>query len=676
MFNLANQFREFHFIQGKLAQDRLHVYMIAPPGYTKSMLLQRFVQGPNSVLGCTGSLGEIYHGNQVGSVKCGWEGSTTEAGFIGSYKAAQGGGHEQVLGAAHEHKYGVMGIDEFSALSNMMKMEHSMNLDNAMLLALDSGWCIKRLAAGKIEYLTQLTLMTGCFVPETPVVIKRNELINVIPICDTLVGDKIWDNSEWVKVEHVIPQQFNGNIKYIGSRTSVFASTPQHMIFDEQGNERSVKDINVDDYLQVSHPKLERSVDSEVGTAFVQGFYCAEGWRHQDWKGKPGRSFHLTNTKIEHIEKVMCYYGEEKFCDIHWYDGTKCYDVAIKSVYAEDFLCCHSSSNVKIVPVSILNGSKKVQNAFVRGFLLGDGNNFWRKGSFEQATKRGALTTGIRLMLPYWKKCGSIPSISINKYGTRSICTEMRPVYYTKKPYNQVVKTLNRPYNGTVYDLKTASRRYSVGIGNLTTVHNSQPGRFNLTSGLGRRLFFLYFIPTAEEMDLIKRYMRKGRNKRPNYSRLKDISNDIKKIQEDLMNIKKVTVNNSFYKLMDNLRVPHMEEILYERMAIGHQLAYYNGTDAILDVDMCGTLEEDIIRAVDWRTEIKKGAETSQVFQVCKELNNHCISEVKERLTNFGVEYQKSQILIEQLVRQGRIITPTVKAKGAGKAAQIVIVKY
>ena len=357
MFNLANQKREFWFMQGKLAQARLHLYMVAPPGFTKTAMLQRFLVGPNSIVGCTADLGE-------NSIECGFEGSQTEAGFVGTFKAVQGGGHEVVYGAAHEHRNGIMGIDEFSALANMMKVEHSMNLDNAMLLALDSGWCIKRLAPGKIEYMTNVTLQTG-----------------------------------------------------------------------------------------------------------------------------------------------------------------------------------------------------------------------------------------------------------------------------------------------------------------------SQPGRFNLASGLGRRLNFLKFIPTFEEMQVIKETMRKGKNARPNYSILSQIKSDVEKIQMDLQNVEKITVDKSFYQLMDDLRVPHMEEILYERMAIGFYLAYYNGCDKTLEVHINSELKRDIKRAVEWRRDIKKGAETDQIFQVCKELDGCAISEVKQRLTDFGIEYKKSQYLIEELHKQGRIEI-VIEKNSKGRPAQIVIAKY
>ena len=148
ILNIENQKREFYFEHGQVSNMRLHVFFCAPPGFMKTLLLTKMLDGDYSVLG------------KSETVLTGFEGSMSEAGFVGSIKFF----NNEVIptfGAAHEHREAILGIDEFAALTNIMKMEHSLNLDNALLTALDKGYVRKRLAAGKIAYSTQLTLHTG-----------------------------------------------------------------------------------------------------------------------------------------------------------------------------------------------------------------------------------------------------------------------------------------------------------------------------------------------------------------------------------------------------------------------------------------------------------------------------------------------------------------------------------
>jgi len=147
MINLENQKREFALDGGRVVNMRLHVFFVAPPGFMKTLLLTKFLDGPFSVFGAT-------------DIGTGFEGAMTEAGYVGTIKGIDGQ-PVPVYGAAHEHQENILGIDEFASLTNSMKMEHSINLDTAMLTSLDSGYLIKRLAMGKLRYVTQLTLWTG-----------------------------------------------------------------------------------------------------------------------------------------------------------------------------------------------------------------------------------------------------------------------------------------------------------------------------------------------------------------------------------------------------------------------------------------------------------------------------------------------------------------------------------
>jgi hypothetical protein len=120
--------------------------MVAPPGASKSFWLQQFMGGDNSIIGK--------------SIPCTFEATTTEAGWTGTLKSGNGD-VVRVEGLAEQNKFHIVGIEEFSALSQMMEVSHSRTLDTQLLTSLDRGFVIKRLAGGKIDYETFVSLWAG-----------------------------------------------------------------------------------------------------------------------------------------------------------------------------------------------------------------------------------------------------------------------------------------------------------------------------------------------------------------------------------------------------------------------------------------------------------------------------------------------------------------------------------
>jgi len=148
LFNLVNIEKSIFREHGLGETDmRLHIMFVAPPGFSKSFFLRQFLGGDYSILGAT-------------NIHCAFEGAMTEAGWIGTKRFGDDG-TDEMLGAAYEHRTGIIGIEEFSSLTQMMKVAHSSQLDTAMLTTLDSGWAMKRLAPGKIEYRTHVSLWAG-----------------------------------------------------------------------------------------------------------------------------------------------------------------------------------------------------------------------------------------------------------------------------------------------------------------------------------------------------------------------------------------------------------------------------------------------------------------------------------------------------------------------------------
>lgn len=147
VFNLMNQTREVYWEGKKLPNMRLHILFVAPPGFMKTYYMSVMGADRYSIFGQCG-------------IKMGQEQAMTGAGLIGTFSNVNGLPVEQE-GAARALAKGVLMIDEFSAITNALKVQYNNQMDSQLLAALDHGHVNKRLGAGKIEYQTNFTLWAG-----------------------------------------------------------------------------------------------------------------------------------------------------------------------------------------------------------------------------------------------------------------------------------------------------------------------------------------------------------------------------------------------------------------------------------------------------------------------------------------------------------------------------------
>ncbi|MHA1286485.1 MAG: hypothetical protein ACTSPB_03660 [Candidatus Thorarchaeota archaeon] len=147
VFNLHNQKSEVYYEAKEIPSLRMHILFVAPPGFMKSFYMKQFLQGKYAIF------------RNVG-VPIGFENTLTEAGFVGTVKEI-GGEIITIEGAAQLYSEGILGIDEFSAITKALQQQHSSQLDTQLLAALDHGNVYKRLGMGKIDFQTNLTLWAG-----------------------------------------------------------------------------------------------------------------------------------------------------------------------------------------------------------------------------------------------------------------------------------------------------------------------------------------------------------------------------------------------------------------------------------------------------------------------------------------------------------------------------------
>jgi len=227
------------------------------------------------------------------------------------------------------------------------------------------------------------------------------------------------------------------------------------------------------------------------------------------------------------------------------------------------------------------------------------------------------------------------------------------------------------------------SGRLSKGLGlgsfnyktNLTLWVSTQPARFDLTGGMGRRFLTLLFLPTIQDQQTIKAAMRRGENVPPNIEHLNLIKRQMSGFVENINKIDSIHFDKSILDLFDEQNVIFYIELLYKRLALGYHLVEkWNGEPNIV-VKADPTLKKLILQLDSWRSSIMQGSEEAQVINIIRTQPGIGLSELKQKLSAYGYTYAKSSVLIEQLVRQKEIQMKKIETSGRPRL-QLYVTTY
>lgn len=136
----------------RLPDTRIHILMRGQKGSGKSVLVDFFLAERTGLLWSSRSdMGEGFS-TMIGP------GSITEAGMFGSVNE-----EGDIVGRplARELCGGFLGFEEFSALTDSMSKDHSIDMKNQLLTSTDNGRVNKAMKSGWVRYDTRYTLWAG-----------------------------------------------------------------------------------------------------------------------------------------------------------------------------------------------------------------------------------------------------------------------------------------------------------------------------------------------------------------------------------------------------------------------------------------------------------------------------------------------------------------------------------
>ena len=346
---------------------------------------------------------------------------------------------------------------------------------------------------------------------DTPIIIKKNNLINIVPIEEINWNNKnynieqynndkeiiidndteVYTENGWTKIKKCIRHYTNKKLYRITTHTGSVIVTEDHSLLNKnkekikpdeckigtellhwnklQNEEKLLDNINISNNLDI--------IDNiKENIAFVMGFFYGDGscGKYDYINEKQVKySFALNNSNTEYLNKCIeifnLYYDDVKLKIFDTYESSKVYKaIAIGKVsklvnlWREYF---YTEKKYKKVPDFILNSDNKTKLLFLQGYYLADGD----KNGNRMCNKGQIGTQGLYILL---HSLGY--NVSIN---TRQDKLDIYRLTFTKNKQRKLTNSIKKiefiGYSKDyVYDLETESHHFAAGIGQLV-VHNT-----------------------------------------------------------------------------------------------------------------------------------------------------------------------------------------------------------
>lgn len=348
-------------------------------------------------------------------------------------------------------------------------------------------------------------------VGETPVFIRKDGQIDILPVEDAVPHEKtpvngttfttepispfeVWDSRGWAKVT-CMTANWNGfedkpnkMVHRVAARGAVYKATSDHIVFAcEEGQvvEKPAGEVKRGDRLALIHlPAPTNLVEVDETEAWFWGIVASEGHVRRDGSIiVPNQDLALLDQVDEAWHTITGGKSSRYVAESGFENGKPVTQLQLsggnaygRSIRPE----LYTSDAHKRIPQRILNANYEARMAFLRGFNAGDGLKSTPCTYEFQGFKTASATMAAGL---YWMALTTLNQRAI-------ICLEDRDdkTYYQvnlnspnvpgmkgqhlRRPLDEVVKADPVDYRGWLFDLATETGTFHAGIGQ-GWIHNS-----------------------------------------------------------------------------------------------------------------------------------------------------------------------------------------------------------
>lgn len=154
----------------------------------------------------------------------------------------------------------------------------------------------------------------------------------------------------------------------------------------------------------------------------------------------------------------------------------------------------------------------------------------------------------------------------------------------------------------------------------LTLWAGVQPSHYELSSGLGRRICPLIFLPTRADDIALAKLKKQRSNIRKDYDKSDEMSNSVKEWISSLDTIEEIEFADDVYEMHEDMELFQFECDYFDRLILGYHLAKYGASKKILVTCQDPELKRIIEIQRDWRRIIYEGIDSVMILKIIKSI--------------------------------------------------------
>lgn len=202
----------------------------------------------------------------------------------------------------------------------------------------------------------------------------------------------------------------------------------------------------------------------------------------------------------------------------------------------------------------------------------------------------------------------------------------------------------------------------------LTLWTGVQPAKFDISSGLGRRLCYTLFIPTRKDNENLIDAQQESQGMRADLLEMKKLWYKQKTFINDLNTIENVTFAPDVWAEYKKMKIFSFEATFFNNLLLGLHLAKNdpekNVVVSLKDKDIKATLMQE----KEWRKKINQGVPFILMLNIIHGLGNSAdITDVSEEATMIGYNLTQTTDLITEMARMGLLMRRGNKISVVGK---------
>jgi len=308
---------------------------------------------------------------------------------------------------------------------------------------------------------------------DTPIIIRKEGHIEVIPICDLfpsdcsgnelrLEGVDVWSRNGWTPIKRVFRHRLNQTKMFrIRAHGGLVDVTEDHSLFLKDRTPILGRSVSIGTELETAElPLLRRDVLVDSDYAFTLGFILAKSHLEGDrgW---------ISDENLDLMLKCIHFFKDRNAPFTFSYAGG-CYRLDFEGPKNIIRQCYTFRTQEKKVPAFVFDWCDRSKNEFLRGFLTGDGRDLLKT---SKVLLQGILVLSrfliVNLPSPLQEQLVSIRTKWFKQSPLLGVVTGVQCISGDTNNFGE------RCYpEDFVYDIETADHSFMAGVGSLI-VHNS-----------------------------------------------------------------------------------------------------------------------------------------------------------------------------------------------------------